>query len=116
MLYVIAAAVAAAWLAGHGWGTGAAAAAAVTAGFVAAVVAARWPVVEPCRLGWDGGTWLLQPAHGQALAGQASLMIDLGGWMLVRFSPGARWLPLARSGSTDWQALRVALHAVRPAA
>ena len=43
-------------------------------------------------------------------------MIDLGGWMLVRFAPGVRWLPLTRSDSADWQALRVALHAVRPAA
>ena len=40
----------------------------------------------------------------------------LRGWMLVRFAPGVRWLPLTRSDSADWQALRVALHAVRPAA
>ncbi len=68
------------------------------------------------RLAWDGAAWQLQP-EGQA--GQVALMIDLGDWMLVRFSPGGYWLPLARRDAADWQALRVALHAaprLRPGA
>lgn len=77
------------------------------------MVALRWPAARPRQLGWDGGAWLLQPARGDALTGQVRLMIDLGDWMLVRFSPGARWLPFARSDATDWQALRVALHATQ---
>ncbi len=115
-LHALAAAVVAAWAASHLWGNGAAAAAAAAAGLGAAALAWRWPVAEPCRLGWDGSTWRLQPARGEAISGQVRLMIDLGGWMLVRFSPGARWLPLARAGAADWQAMRVALHAVRPEA
>ena len=116
VLHALAAAVAAAWIAGHLWGNPAAAASAVAALLLTAVIARRWPAAQPCRLGWDGGTWLLQPARGEAIAGQARVMIDLGAWMLVRFAPGARWLPLARGDSADWQALRVALHAVRPEA
>jgi hypothetical protein len=64
------------------------------------------------RLAWDGAAWQLQPG---GLTGQVTLMIDLGDWMLVRFSPGAHWLPLSRrDAATDWQALRVALHAAPP--
>jgi hypothetical protein len=68
----------------------------------------RW-VTPSRRLAWDGAAWQLQP---EGLTGQVALMIDLGDWMLLRFSPGARWLPLSRrDAATDWQALRVALHA-----
>ena len=71
----------------------------------------RW-VAPARRLAWDGSAWQLQP---QGLSGQAALMIDLGDWMLVRFSPGAHWLPLSRrEAATDWQALRVALYAAPP--
>jgi hypothetical protein len=78
--------------------------------FAAGWAARRW-VTPARRLTWDGAAWQLQP-EGQA--GQAALMIDLGDWMLVRFSPGAHWLPLSRrQAATDWQALRVALHATR---
>jgi hypothetical protein len=55
-----------------------------------------------------------------------ALMLDLGRWMLVRFTPEAAGragrgrvgvaLPLSRRESAaDWQALRVALHAPQPA-
>jgi hypothetical protein len=51
-------------------------------------------------------------------------MLDLGAWMLVRFSEqgaswpwrGAVWLPLSRRvAGGAWPALRVALHAPQPA-
>jgi len=71
----------------------------------------RW-LAPARRLAWDGVAWQLQPA---GLSGQVTLTIDLGDWMLVRFSPGARWVPLSRrEAATDWQALRVALHAAAP--
>jgi hypothetical protein len=64
------------------------------------------------QLVWDGAAWQLLP---EGLAGQVALMIDLGDWMRVRFSPGAHWLPLSRGdAAADWQALRVALHAAPP--
>jgi hypothetical protein len=85
------------------------------------LVAARWAgrrwAAPSRRLAWDGAAWQLPP---EELTGQVALMIDLGDWMLVRFSPGSRWLPLSRrEAATDWQALRVALHAapsLRPGA
>jgi hypothetical protein len=56
--------------------------------------------------------------------GRAVLMLDLGAWMLVRFSEqdaawswrGVVWLPLSRRAAGGaWPALRVALHAPQPA-
>ena len=95
----------------------ASAGAAVLMGLAAAWWAGRRLATPARRLAWDGAAWALQP---QGLAGQAALMIDLGDWMLVRFSPGTQWLPLSRRDvAADWQALRVALHAaprVRPGA
>ena len=87
---------------------------AAAAGLLGLGLASRRPAGEPSRLAWDGAAWTLQPPRGDALAGQARVMIDLGHWMLVRFTPAGRWLPLGRAGAADWQALRVALHAVPP--
>jgi hypothetical protein len=84
--------------------------AALAMGLAAAWWAGHRPVAPPRRLAWDGAAWQVE-----GLAGQVRLMIDLGDWMLLRFSPGRRWLPLSRrDAGTDWQALRVALHAASP--
>ena len=117
-LYALSAAVAAGWSAAQLGGSGTAAAcAAAAAGLLVAVLAGRRRAEAASRLAWDGAAWQLQPPRGEALAGQPRLTIDLGGWMLVRFMPGRFWLPLSRCDAADWQALRVALHAVpRPGA
>ena len=104
------------WLLAQRWsGAGVAPLGAALAASFALALASRWRADKPSRLAWDGAAWTLQPPRGEALAGRARVMIDLGHWMLVRFDPGTRWLALARAGVADWQALRVALHAV-PAA
>jgi hypothetical protein len=75
------------------------------------------------QLAWDGSAWQLRVPGSEACCGQAVLMLDLGPWMLLRFSPagmgrrGAVRLPLSRrDAAAAWPALRVALHAPQPAA
>ena len=72
----------------------------------------------PSRLRWDGTAWSLLPAPGAAaMTGSATLVLDLGSWMLVRFrAPGqdgagaVAWLPLRLAGDpARWCALRAAL-------
>jgi hypothetical protein len=69
-------------------------------------------------LRWDGQDWVLPClAGGAELRGRASLMLDLGPWMLARFRPYGgsafdrqAWLPLAQGGDpAGWAALRAAL-------
>jgi hypothetical protein len=110
VLVALSLAVAVAWAGAQLGAEGAVlAGAALALGLAAAWGAGRWLVTPSRWLAWDGASWQLQP-EGQT--GQVALMIDLGDWMLVRFSPGAHWLPLSRrDAATDWQALRVALHA-----
>jgi hypothetical protein len=89
---------------------------AAAAGLGAAVVAGwAWRRL-PQTLAWDGSGWSLRAAAGSSIGGDARLMIDLGGWMLVRFSPlppsAPHWLALSRRDAAgDWTALRVALYA-----
>jgi hypothetical protein len=102
------------------------AAGSLLAGLAAAALARRH-VVEPVRLlGWDGSGWSLADVGGEPRAGQVRLMLDLGGWMLLRFSPDgagrraawrqATWLTMSAHGAAGtWHALRVALHAAQPA-
>ena len=113
VLVALGIAVAAAWAGAQLGAEGSAlAGAALALGLAAAWWAGRRLVTPARGLAWDGACWQLQP-DGQT--GQVALMIDLGDWMLVRFSPGAHWLPLSRrDGAADWQALRVALHAAPP--
>ena len=115
-LVALSAGVAAGWAGAQLGVDGAAlAAGALISGLAAAAWAGRRLDEPASRLAWDGAAWQLQRApQGETQAGQAALMIDLGDWMLVRFMPGARWLPLSRRAHADWQALRVALHAVPP--
>ncbi|MFL6699331.1 MAG: hypothetical protein ACJ8GJ_19370 [Vitreoscilla sp.] len=70
-------------------------------------------------LRWDGQEWVLAAGDDvhSAERGGATLMLDLGPWMLVRFLPhmgmGSRiatWLPLSAAGeAARWAALRGAL-------
>jgi hypothetical protein len=95
---------------------------------VAAWIARRALASPAWRLAWDGGSWRLQAPGREDRVGSVVLMLDLGAWVLVRFSPqsstrpwqGAVWLPLSRRSTAGaWPALRVALYApqpVRPAA
>ena len=70
----------------------------------------------PVDLAWDGTAWL-----ADGVAGQVDLMLDVAGFMLVRWRPlpagPARWIPLSRrdTGAAN-HALRVALYARAPVA
>ena len=124
-LYALSTAVAVWWAGAHLGQTGTLLAlVSLLAGLVAAIVA-RGALSEPAlRLAWDGSAWRLQPPRGEGPAGRVALMLDLGGWMLVRFTPssagrwawgGATWLPLCRRDvASAWPTIRVALHAPQP--
>lgn len=89
----------------------------------AAAAGLGWRLARPLRahLAWTGREWVAgfapQPAAGPA---QVRLMIDLGGWLLLRVrvpgvpgGPGgrARWLGVARAAAgADWHLLRAALY------
>ena len=83
---------------------------------MAGVLAWRLLRAAPVDLAWDGAAWL-----ADGVAGQADLMLDVAGFMLVRWRPlpagPARWVPLSRrdTGAAD-HALRVALYARAPVA
>jgi len=84
--------------------------------WVAAMVAAAFwlaskrPVAGERTLRWDGEDWVLAGAHRVDQRGDASLMLDLGPWMLVRF------LPYAAMGSAVWLPFTVGLDMARWAA
>lgn len=93
-------------------------------GLVAAVAARRALAAPAWQLAWDGGSWQLGVPGREPGAGQVAVMLDLGAWVLVRFSvpPGVQprraavWLPLSRqSADAAWPVLRVALYAAQPA-
>jgi hypothetical protein len=76
------------------------------------------PLLAPAEgtLRWDGAAWTWQVRGApQAQTGIATVMIDLGPWMLLRFVPAgaaAVWLPLAQEPcGPAWRPLRAALHA-----
>jgi hypothetical protein len=95
----------AAWaLLSHAWGTG------------------------PVSLRWDGQRWFVGPASTVGLepaGGRLDVMLDLGPWMLLRFSadedfrrhgPVRQWLPAQRFGhEADWHLLRATVYCARPA-
>lgn len=98
---------------------GAAALVALAAGCIHWRSLSRLEQASPAaRLRWEGAAWSLLPAP-QALPvpGSAWLVLDLGGWMLVRFhaaDPASRnagtWLPVRRArDEAGWRALRAAL-------
>ncbi|MCU0967248.1 MAG: hypothetical protein MUF03_00280 [Rubrivivax sp.] len=115
VLPALAAAAIAAWVAGHaGIGAAASLALSATAAVAIALVARRSAAVSPSSLdlAWDGAAWLVD-----GIPGQARVEIDLGGWMLLRWRPGAarqraRWIAVSRrAAGPAWHALRVALFA-----
>ncbi len=61
-------------------------------------------------LRWDGQDWVLADGAAPDQRGDASLMLDLGPWMLVRF------LPYAGMGTATWLPLTVGLDIARWAA
>lgn len=90
---------------------------------------AGWLVRVPATtLRWDGQAWWLARAtaveSSPARRGELLIAIDLGSWMLLRFTPDAMgrrpwaviWLPAHRRGlEPEWHGLRCTLHAARPA-
>jgi hypothetical protein len=73
----------------------------------------RAAALRPCRLRWDGQAWwLAEPGRDDETQVQLAVLIDLGAWLLLRASPGPRWLPLSRDQQpAHWGALRATLFA-----
>ncbi|WP_457445513.1 hypothetical protein [Roseateles sp. P5_E4] len=71
----------------------------------------RMAAVLPRRLRWDGEAWWLdEPGRDDGPRVQLAVLIDLDAWLLLRASPGPRWLPLSRTQQpTQWTALRATL-------
>lgn len=78
-------------------------------------------------LPWDGSAWTFADsvkAQAEPTAGERELAIDLGAFLLQRFTPhdapgrrSERWLPVGRHGiERGWRAFRRALYSPRPAA
>lgn len=80
---------------------------------VAAAWAWRQAAVQPRRLRWDGQAWWLADAADTGETGvQLAVLIDLDHWLLLRATPGPRWLPLSRERqAAQWRALRATLFA-----
>ena len=82
-----------------------------------APLAATWGWREaaslPRRLRWDGDAWwLTEPGADDETPVRVDVLIDLDHWLLLRATPGPRWLPLARAQqAAHWGALRATLHA-----
>jgi hypothetical protein len=87
-------------------------AAAVAGGL--ATAAWMWHRQAPGLLEWDGERW-----RWAGCDGDARVAIDLGGWMLLRFSAAAAghaWIAASRGQTKGaWTALRSALFSRRPA-
>jgi hypothetical protein len=117
-LYAVAFALVGAWMASHG-------AVSVLIGWpVAGVLGAclGWGALQPMRgtLRWDGqGWWHGQPSGAAHPLHSVDLMMDLGGWMLLRVRaepvagrllPG-RWCGVGRTeAGAGWHGLRLALY------
>ena len=122
-LFASSAGILACWVGAHVWGLGAPVVlTSLAVAAAAAGLARRGLAPAPLRLAWDGSIWNLETRDGARQAGQVMLMVDLGGWMLVRFVAQARpsawpawsaqWLSLRRVDvGAAWPLLRVALFA-----
>jgi len=92
----------------------------------AAIGLTLWRML-PQTLRWDRQRWWLACGEAAEQAGELAVVIDLGGWMLLRFvadaEPGPAWrrrlptwIALQRRGlGAPWHAIRCALYAARPA-
>ena len=71
----------------------------------------RMATVLPRRLRWDGEAWWLdEPGRDDGARVQLAVLIDLDAWLLLRASPGPRWLPLSRhQQAAQWTSLRATL-------
>lgn len=76
----------------------------------------RAATVSPRRLRWDGESWWLAEPGRDEEAVEITLLIDLDGWLLLRATPGPRWLPLMRAQQPHWGALRATLFSAPHAA
>ncbi len=85
---------------------------------LAAAYGWRAAAVLPRRLRWDGQAWwLTESARHEETAVQLAVLIDLDAWLLLRATPGPRWLPLARRQQAEhWPALRATLFSAPGAA
>jgi hypothetical protein len=88
----------------------------LAAGVSGALVTAAWAWQRqaPGTLDWDGLRW-----QWAGRDGDVRVEIDLGRWMLLRFSAESarhRWIALSRrQAEGPWPALRAALYSRRPA-
>ena len=89
------------------------------------LVGASLARVEAMSLRWDGLAWhagAAGSAEADGVEGHVAVVLDLGAWMLLRFTPaapksrrGVTWLPAQRRGlEAQWHALRCAVHSPRP--
>ena len=96
----------------------------VVAALIASVAALPLALRSDRTLRWTGQRWQLIDAgrdRAPAQDGEMSVALDLGSWMLLRFtasgvSPSVViWLPVQRRGlEAGWHGLRCALYASRP--
>jgi len=77
------------------------------------------------RLRWDGLAWTVaSPASAEPVSGRLEVAIDLGSFLLLRFTPVGRSrpaaalrIPVGRAGQQpEWHAFRCAVHSPQPAA
>ncbi len=113
-----------AWLLGSPLGEGAWVRAGVAVAALATLALAvslwRQPAV---RLRWDGLAWTVAaPASAPELSGRLEIAVDLGSFLLLRFTPAGRsgpatvrWIPVGRAGlEHEWHAFRCAVHSPQP--
>jgi len=83
---------------------------------VLGVCVVRLAASAPVGLRWTGATWeLLSTRNGEPVRGTATVALDFGAWLLIRFiadgSRRATWIPAERRGDpSSWHALRTALY------
>ena len=77
------------------------------------------------RLRWDRLAWTVgSPAGAADVSGRMEIAVDLGSFLLLRFTPAGRsapsavrWIPVGRAGlEHDWHAFRCAVHSPQQAA